>query len=82
VHQEATRLLILSIFIILSTQAPPLPKLLLLPFLVLISSYKNIPANMGAPSLVWRIARGKSFSLTNHTGLLSSSLETDAVPHG
>lgn len=46
VHQEASRLLILSIFIILSAQAPPLPKLLLLPFLVLIFSYKNISANV------------------------------------
>lgn len=77
--QEGTVFFIRSVFITLTTQAPPLHRFVFFPFLLLISLYKIIPARKRAPSLAWKIAWGKSF-LTNSSVSLCPSAEADPLP--
>lgn len=78
--QQGIVFFVLSVFITLTTQAPPLCRFVFFfPFLQLISLYKTIPVSMRAPSLVWKIAWGKSV-LTNSSVSLCPSAETDSLP--
>lgn len=82
VHQEASRLLFHSIFIILSAQAAPLPKLLLPLFLVLISSYENILGNVGVSTFFSEEDYSRKIPLLDWLWcVLCFALETDPISH-